>query len=96
MNLLATWASPGPCDCGPHLDLPWIWWFWFPYGSLLDFVPVVSFGLTWNNTTLIHIWASPGPGDSGPYLGIIGTWLLSSLPGPPLDLVTLVTLWTSH
>ena len=56
---------------------------------------MVSFGLTWNNTTLIHIWASPGPGDSGPYLGIIGTWLLSSLPGPPLDLVTLVTVWTS-
>ena len=40
--------------------------------------------------TLIHIWASPGPVVSGPYLGIIGTWILSYIPGPHLDLVTLV------
>ena len=40
--------------------------------------------------TLIHIWASPGPVDSGPYLGIIGTWILSYIPGPHLDLVTVV------
>ena len=41
--------------------------------------------------TLIHIWASPGPVDSGPYLGIIGTWKLSYIPGPHLDLLTVVT-----
>ena len=40
--------------------------------------------------TLIHIWALPGPVDSGPYLGIIGTWILSYIPGPHLDLVTVV------
>ena len=45
--------------------------------------------------TLIHIWASPGPVESGPYLGIIGTWLLSYIPGPHLDLVTLVPTWIS-
>ena len=40
--------------------------------------------------TLIHIWASPGPDDAGPYLGITGTWILSYIPGPHLDLVTVV------
>ena len=40
--------------------------------------------------TLIHIWASPGSVDSGPSLGIIGTWILSYIPGPYLDLVTVV------
>ena len=40
--------------------------------------------------TLIHIWASPGPVDSSPYLGIIGTWILSYVPGPHVDLVTVV------
>ena len=44
--------------------------------------------------TLIHIFASPGPVDSGPYLGIIGTWILSYIPGPHLDLVTVVLIWT--
>ena len=41
--------------------------------------------------TLIHIWASPAPVDSGAYLGIIETWMLSYIPGPHLDLVTVVT-----
>ena len=40
--------------------------------------------------TLIHIWASPGTNDAGPYLGITGTWILSYIPGPHLDLVTVV------
>ena len=40
--------------------------------------------------TLIHIWAYRGPVDSGPYLGIIGTWTLSYIPGPDLDLLTVV------
>ena len=40
--------------------------------------------------TLIHIWASPESVDSGPYLGIIGTWILPYIPGPHLDLVTVV------
>ena len=40
--------------------------------------------------TLIHIWASPGPDDAGPYLGITGTWIHSYIPGPHLDLVTVV------
>ena len=40
--------------------------------------------------TLMHICASPGLVDSGPYLGIIGTWILSYIPGPHLDLVTVV------
>ena len=95
MTQVTTWVSPGLGESCCHLGLTWIWWFWFTYGALQDLVPVVSFGLTWNNTTLIHIWASPVPGDSGPYMGITGTWLLSSIPGPHLDLVTLVTLWTS-
>ena len=47
-------------------------------------------GLTWNTMTLIHIWASPGTDDAGPYLGITGTWILSYIPGPHLDLVTVV------
>ena len=42
--------------------------------------------------TLIHIWASPGPVNSGPYLGNIGTWIFSYIPGPHLDLVTVVPL----
>ena len=46
--------------------------------------------LTWNTMTLNNIWASPGPVDSGPYLGIIGTWIISYIPGPHLDLVTVV------
>ena len=40
--------------------------------------------------TLIHIWASSGPVDSGPYLGIIATWIFSYVPGPHVDLVTVV------
>ena len=40
--------------------------------------------------TVMHICASPGPVDSGPYLGIIGAWILSYIPGPHLDLVTVV------
>ena len=40
--------------------------------------------------TLIHIWASPRPDDAGPYLGITGTWILSYIPGPHLELVTVV------
>ena len=44
--------------------------------------------------TLFHIWASPGPVDSGTYLAIIGTWVHSYIPGPHLDLVTVVLIWT--
>ena len=40
--------------------------------------------------TLIHIRASPGPVDSGPYLGIIATWIFSYVPGPHVDLVTVI------
>ena len=40
--------------------------------------------------TLIHIWISHGTDDAGPYLGITGTWILSYIPGPHLDLVTVV------
>ena len=40
--------------------------------------------------TLVLTWASSGPIDSGPYLGIIGTWILSYIPGPHLDMVTVV------
>ena len=70
--------------------LTWIWWLWFPYGALLDLVPVVS------------IWPHLKPNDSdpylglswtvdtGPYLGIIGTSILSYIAGPHLDLVTVV------
>ena len=36
-------------------------------------------------------WASPGLVDSGRYMGIIGTWILSYIPGPHLDLVTVVS-----
>ena len=50
-------------------------------------------GLTWNTMTLIHIWASPGPVNSGLYMGIIGTWVLYYIPGPNLNLVTLVPTW---
>ena len=32
-----------------------------------------------------------GPDDAGPYLGITGTWILSYIPGPHLDLMTVVT-----
>ena len=62
----------------------------FPYGALLDLIPVVSIrhhleqndsgpylGLSWTV-------------DSGPYLGIIATWIRSYIPGPHLDLVTVV------
>ena len=90
VNPVATCASPGTCSCGPtwtspgsgcsgsHMGLPWTWFLWSPYG------------LTWITMTLIHIWASHGPVDSGPYLGIIGSWILSYIPGPHLDLVTVV------
>ena len=60
------------------MGLPWTWFLWSPSG------------LTWITMTLIHICASPGPVDSGPYLGIIGTWTPSYIPGPHLDLVTVV------
>ena len=35
-------------------------------------------------------WASPRSGDSGPHLWTIMTWILSYIPGPHLDLVTVV------
>ena len=60
------------------MGLSWNWFLWSPTG------------LTWNKMTLIHIWASPGPVDSGPYLDIIATWILSYIPGPHVDLVTVV------
>ena len=60
------------------MGLSWNWFLWSPTG------------FTWNKMTLIHIWASPGPVVSGPYLGIIATWILSYIPGPHLDLVTVV------
>ena len=75
-----------------------------PPGSHLDLVALVpiwgspvtgSSGLhlaSPNTMTLIHIWAPPGPVDSGPYLGIIGIWILSYIPGPNLELVTVVPL----
>ena len=90
VNLVATCVSPGPCDCGRtwnspgsggsgyHMGLSWTWFLWSPSG------------LTWNTMTLIHIWASPAAVDYGPYMGIIGTLTLSYIPGPHLDLVTLV------
>ena len=43
------------------LDLTWIWWLWFPYGALLDLVPVVS------------IWPHLEHNDSDPYLGLSWT-----------------------
>ena len=61
-----------------------------PYWALLDLVPVVS------------IWPHLEHNDSDPYLGlswtcllcpqlgIIGTWIHSYIPGPHLDLVTVV------
>ena len=60
------------------MGLSWTWFLW----SLS--------GLTWNTMILNHIWASPGPVDSAPYLGNIGTWILSYIPGPHLELVTVV------
>ena len=73
-----------------HLNVTWISWLWFPYGALLDLVPVVS------------IWTHLENNDSDPYLGLswicclwsltglIGTWILTYIPGPHLDLVTVV------
>ena len=61
------------------MGLSWTWFLWSPSG------------LTWNTMTLIHIWASPAAVDYGPYMGIIGTWILSYIPGPHLDLLTVVT-----
>ena len=70
----STWASPvtGESSCHlrltwtlrlcSHLDLTWIWWLWFPYGALLDLVPVVS------------IWPHLEHNDSAPYLGLCWTW----------------------
>ena len=60
--VVSTWTSPGSCGSGSHMGLSWTWFLWSPSG------------LTWNNTTLIHIWASPGPGVWGCHLGLTHTW----------------------
>ena len=52
--MVPTWTSPG---------------LWFPYGALLDLVPVVSF------------WPHLEQHDSDPYLGLTWTWGFWSLPG---------------
>ena len=72
------------------MDLTSICCLWFPYGALLDLVPVVSIWPHLEHNDSVPYLPSPGPVDSGPYLGIIVTWILSYIPGPHLDLVTVV------
>ena len=85
MTLIHIWASPGPGDSGPPLDLTltWLLWShldspgrgdWFPQGTLLDLVTLV---LTWASLDLVsqfHIGASPGSSDSHLPLGLTLTW----------------------
>ena len=59
-------------------------------GTHLDLVTVFHTGPQVELFTMVPKPASHGPVDSGPYLGIIGTWILSYIPGPHLDLVTVV------
>ena len=73
-----------------NLGLSCIECLWFPQGAHLILVTVVSSMPHQDLVILIPIWALHGPSDSGPHLGIIGTWILSYIPGPHLDLVTVV------
>ena len=57
VNLVPIWASPGPGDLVPHLDL----------------IAVDSFLASLGTGDSDPMCASPRPGDSGPHLGIIGT-----------------------
>ena len=79
VNLVPIWASPGPVDFVPHLDLI----------AVDSFLPSPSTGDS------DPICASPRPVETGPHLGIIGTWLLCSTPEPHLDLMSLGPLWVS-
>ena len=59
MSLVATCASPGPCDCGP------------PEPNL-DLVALVLTSGSPDTADLVLFYASPGPSDSVPNLGLHG------------------------
>ena len=92
MSQVPTWASLGPGESGPHLDLT------RPgdFVTHVDLIAVDSFLASPGTGDSDPIWASPRSGDSGPHLGIIGTRLLCSTPEPHLDMMTLESLWASH
>ena len=75
------------------LGLSWIEWLWIQQGAhliLVTYSPVVLFYASPGPSDSVPHLGLHGPSDSGPHLGIIGTWILSFIPGPHLDLVTVV------
>ena len=101
-NLGRTRASPGPGECGCHLQLKWTWSFWSAPETTLDLVTVVPTWLhlalltmvliteKWHPVTVFHTWTSPGPGYSGLPLGLTRSWGHWSTTGPQQDLVNLL------
>ena len=72
------------------LGLSWIEWLWFPQGAHLILRTVVLYYASPGPSDSVPHLGLHGPSDSGPHPGIIGTWILSYIPGPNLELVTVV------
>ena len=71
MTLIHIWASPGPVDSGPYLEIIGSWILSYTLEPHLDLVTLVPPGPHLdevNGTT----GTSTGPGDSGPHMGIMG------------------------
>ena len=72
------------------LGLSWIEWLWFPQGAHLILLTVVILYVSPGPSASVLHLGLHGHSDSGPHSGIIGTWILSYIPGPHLELVTVV------
>ena len=82
----------------PHLDLVTV----FPPGPHMDLVALVPILGSPGPGSWVSIWTHLENNDSDPYLGLswicclwslpglIGTWILTYIPGPHLDLLTMV------
>ena len=73
-----------------YLGLSWKEWLWFPLGPHLILLNVVLFYASPEPSDSVPHLGLHGLSDSGPHSGIIGTWILSYIPGPHLDLVTVL------
>ena len=74
MTLIHIWASHGPVDSGPYLEIIGSWILSYIIGPHLDLVTQVVIWASWDLVSQFHIGDSPGPSDSRPPLGLTLTW----------------------
>ena len=73
MTLIHIWASHGPVDSGPYLEIIGSWILSYTLEPHLDLVTLVPPGPHLDLEALLNIWGSPGPASCGLHLASPGT-----------------------